>query len=132
MSQYIPEGLITLRSDVDCRTNGRYYIAVVGDANGDFAFAGAGAKNVRPIGVIQNKPNTGEFGTIATRGTSKVIMAENCSRGDIIVGADDASGKGEVADADGEYGVGIALEANADGAGIVVEVLLMPGITHHQ
>jgi hypothetical protein len=132
MSQFKPDGLITLRSDVDCRTNGQYYIAVVGDANGDFAFAGAGAKNVHPIGVIQNKPNTGEFGTIATRGTSKVIMAENCSRGDVIVGCDATTGKGEVADAAGEFGVGIALEANAAGDGGVVEVLLTPGVQHTQ
>jgi len=132
MSQHNPKNLMTLRSDVDCRTNGQFYIAVVGDANGDFAFAGAGAKTVHPIGVIQNKPNTGEFGTIATSGTSKVIMKENCSRGDIIVGDDTAGGQGEVADADGEFGVGIALEANADGDGTVIEVLLVPGICHHQ
>ena len=132
MSQSKTDGLITLRSDGDYRTTGQYYIVKVGDANGDFVVAGAGAKNIHPIGVLQNKPNTGEFGTIATRGTSKIIMAENCSRGDIIVGADGNDGRGEVADADGEFGVGIALEANADGAGILVEVLLMPGISHHQ
>lgn len=132
MSQHNPKNTITLRADSDCRTNGQYYIAVMGDANGDFDFAGAGGKSVHPLGVIQNKPNTDEFGTIATSGTSKVIMAENCSRGDIIVGADDTSGKGEVADADGEFGVGIALEANAEGDAGVVEVLLVPGICHHQ
>lgn len=132
MSQYVPDGLITLRADSDCRTTGQYYIVVTGDANGDFALAGAGGKTVRPIGVLQNKPNSGEFGTIATRGTSKVVMAENCSRGNIIVGADAASGKGEVGDADGEYGVGIALEANTAGDGGIIEVLLAPGITHHQ
>ena len=132
MSQHNPDGLMTLRADSDCRTAGQYYLVVTGDANGDFALAGAGGKTVHPIGVLQNKPNTDEFGTIATRGTSKVIMAENCSRGDIIVGADAASGKGEVADANDEYGVGIALEANAAGDGGIVEVLLLPGIAHHQ
>jgi len=131
MSQFNPKNLITLRADSDCRTDGQFYIVVTGDADGDFALAGAGAKDVRPIGVLQNKPNAGEFGTIATSGTSKVIMAENCSRGDIIVGADDASGKGEVADSDGEIGVGIALEANAEGDEGVIEVLIVPGISYH-
>jgi len=132
MSQSKIDGQITLRSDGDYRTTGQYYIVKVGDANGDFVVCGAGAAGTHPIGVLQNKPNTGEFGTIATRGTSKVIMAENCSRGDIIVGADGGDGRGEVADADKEIGVGIALEANAAGAGALVEVLLMPGISHHQ
>lgn len=132
MSQFNPKNLITLRADSDCRTNGQYYIVVTGDANGDFALAGAGAKNVHPIGVLQNKPNTGEFGTIATSGTSKVVMAENCSRGNIIVGADAANGKGEVADAAGEFGVGIALEANTEGDGGIVEILVLPGIQHTQ
>ena len=132
MSQHIPKNNITLRADSDCRTAGQHYIVVTGDANGDFALAGAGAKTVHPIGVLQNKPNTDEFGTIATSGTSKVIMKENCSRGDIIVGADDTSGKGEVGDGDGEYGVGIALEANTVGDGGVVEVLVLPGTVHHQ
>lgn len=131
MSQTVGQLTKTLRADADCRLK-QYYIVVVGDANGDFALAGAGAKNVHPIGVLQNKPNTDEFGTIAFGGTSKVIMAENCSRGDIIVGADAGTGKGEVADANDEIGVGIALEANAAGDGGVVEVLLVPGISHHQ
>jgi len=132
MSQAIPDGLITLRADSDCRTAGQFYLVVTGDANGDFALAGAGAKTVHPIGVLQNKPNLDEFGTIATRGSSKVIMAENCSRGDIIVGADAADGTGEVGDADGEFGVGIALEANTVGAGGIIEVLLLPGTAHRQ
>ena len=132
MSQHIPKNNITLRADSDCRTAGQHYIVVTGDANGDFALAGAGAKTVHPIGVLQNKPNTDEFGTIATSGTSKVIMKENCSRGDIIVGDDAGGGQGEVADSDGEYGVGYALEANAAGDGGVVEVLLVPGVCHHQ
>jgi len=132
MSQYNPKNLITLRADSDCRTDGQFHIVVTGDANGDFALAGAGGKSVRPIGVLHNKPNTGEFGTIATSGTSKVIMKENCSRGDIIVGADDGSGKGEVGDAAGEFGVGIALEANTAGDGGIIEVLLAPGIQHNQ
>jgi len=132
MSQRVGQLTKTLRADSDCRTNGQYYLCVVGNANGDFALAGAGGKTVHPIGVLQTKPNTDEFGTIAIGGTSKVIMAENCSRGDIIVGADAASGKGEVADANDEFGVGIALEANAAGDGGVIEVLLVPGIAHHQ
>jgi len=124
--------LITLRADTDARTTGQFYIVAVGDANGDFDFAGAGAKTVHPIGVLQNKPNAGEFGTIATSGTSKIVMAENCSRGDIIVGSDATTGTGEVADADGEFGIGIALEANAEGSGGIIEVLIVPGICHHQ
>lgn len=131
MSQHNPKNTITLVADSDC-TSAQYYIAVTGDSNGDFDLAGAGSKSVRPIGVIQNDPDSGEFGTIATAGTSKVVMAENCSRGDVIVGADDSSGKGEVGDADGEYGVGIALEANTAGDGGVVEVLVLPGVVHHQ
>lgn len=131
MSQRVGQLTKTLRADADCRLL-QYYIVVAGDADGDFALAGAGAKTVHPIGVLQNKPNTDEFGTIAFGGTSKIVMAENCSRGDIIVGADAASGKGEVADANDEFGVGIALEANAAGDGGVIEIMLLPGIAHHQ
>lgn len=131
MSQYNPKNLITLRADGDYSSK-QYYICVTGDANGDFAMAGAGGKSVHPIGVLQNEPESGEFGTIATSGTSKVVMAENCSRGDVIVGCDAATGKGEVGDAAGEFGIGIALEANAEGDDGVIEVLLCPGIQHNQ
>ena len=130
MSQYKPDGLITLKSNGDYRTAGQYYI-VVAAAGDTCAVAGAGGAAVHPIGVLQNKPNTNEFATIATRGTSKVIMAENCTAGDVIVGCDAASGKGEVADADKEIGVGIALQSNSAGDGVVIEVLLCPGISHH-
>lgn len=131
MSQYIEQQCKTLRADGDYRLK-QYYLCTTGNANGDFAMSGAGAKGVRSIGVLQNKPNTDEFGTIAVSGTSKVVMAENCSRDAIIVGADDGSGKGEVGDADGESGVGIALEANTAGDLGVIEVLIVPGVTHHQ
>ena len=131
MALHNPMGLITLRADGDYRLK-QYCVVTAGDANGDFALAGAGAVGVRPIGILQNKPNTGEFGTIATAGISKVLMKENCSRQAIVVGDDAAGGQGEVADADKEIGVGIALEANANGDGGYVGVLIVPGISHHQ
>jgi hypothetical protein len=130
MSQYLPKNVITLKAAADYKL--RQFYIVVASASAGCTVAGAGGKSVRPIGVIQNKPDSGEFAAIATSGTSKVVMAENCSIGNIIVGADDASGKGEVGDADGEYGVGIALEANTAGDGGIVEVLVLPGVVHHQ
>ena len=129
MAQDKPEGMLTLKSNGDYRTTGQYYIMVV--AAGDTcAISGDNAKTVHPIGVLQNKPNTNEFATIATRGTSRVVLSGNVTAGDVI--APDTDGRGHTAHVDGHFGVGIALQSNTAGAGAIIEVLLNPGISHHQ
>lgn len=85
--------------------------------------------SLRAIGVLQNKPNTGEACAIRTIGTSKLVVdgatggaSANISIGDKI--KSNAVGVGVRASVDGEEVMGIALEASV-AAGDIIEVALV-------
>ena len=95
-------------------------------ANNTVVVAGAGAaEGSHAIGIVQNKPASGEAASVAIGGTSKLVMVANCDAGEKIMS--DGNGKGTPADADQKSVIGIALEANTAGDGGVIEVLLTPG-----
>lgn len=87
----------------------------------------AGANTDHAIGVLQNKPKTGEAAVIRVLGTTKYVShgGSAVSVGNLI--CPDSNGKGEVADADLDFVIGIALEASAADNDIL-EMLL----THFQ
>ena len=104
----------------------QYYAVEVGTANSNVVVAGAGAaEGSHVVGIVQNKPGAGEAAAVAIGGTSKLVMAANCDRGEKIMS--DGTGKGTPADADTKAVIGIALESNASGNGAIIEVLLTPG-----
>lgn len=104
----------------------QYYAVQVTSTNNTVVVAGsAAAEGAHVIGVMQNKPASGEAASVAIGGTSKLVMAANCDQGEKIMS--DGNGKGTPADADQKSVIGIALEANTGGDGGIIEVLLTPG-----
>lgn len=75
-----------------------------------------------PMGVLQNKPETGEAASIApigSGGTSRVVLGATIAAGALV--APGGTGKA-VADASGSYNAGLCLQGGVDGD--VGEVLL--------
>lgn len=104
----------------------QYYAVMLTTTNSTIVVAGAGAaEGAHVLGVIQNKPASGEAASVAIGGTSKLIMAANCSIGEKIMS--NGAGKGTPVDGDTKSVIGIALEANLAGDDGVIEVLLTPG-----
>ena len=103
----------------------QYFAVKMTSTDSTVVVAGAGAaEGAHVLGVIQNKPASGESASVAIGGTSKLSMAAACDQGEKIMS--DAAGKGTPVDADQKSVIGIALEASA-GDGSIIEVLLTPG-----
>ena len=102
------------------------YFAVQMDAdNREVKVAGTpAAEGTHVIGVLQNKPTEGKAASIASAGTSLLYMAADCDIGDKIMSS---SGKGTPVDADQKSVIGIALSANANGDGGLIEIMITPG-----
>lgn len=122
MSFEIPGFLLTLEAAADLTAE--QYTGVVVDANGKAAQAGNGAD---AIGILQNKPNTGQAATIMVNGVSIV----KAGTGGLTAGDDvgmDANGEAVNA-ASTDAVIGIALETFA--AGEYGAVLLRPQARLH-
>lgn len=121
----------TLLAAADLRTKQFHFVKV--DSNGKAALAALGEN---AIGVLQNKPNTGEAATIRVSGRSKVVADAAIAAGALLKSSADAqaataaaattntSDAGAAADAlIGSHVVGIALTAAA-AAAEVIEMLV--------
>ena len=119
-----PMNVLSLVAGLDLSSS--QYYAVQMDADGrEVKIAGTpAAEGTHVIGVLQNKPVEGDAAAVATAGTSLLYMAANCDIGDKIMSS---SGKGTPVDADQKSVIGIALSANANGAGGLIEILITPG-----
>lgn len=82
------------------------------------------AEGTHVLGVLQNDPTEGQAASVATAGTSRLVMAADCQAGEKIMSS---SGKGTPVDADQKGVIGIALTANTEGDGGVIEILITPG-----
>jgi hypothetical protein len=103
----------------------QFYAVMMTSTNNTVVVAGTpAAEGTHVIGIIQNEPASGEAASVVIGGTSKLVMAANCSIGEKIMSS---SGKGTPVDADTKSVIGIALEANAAGDGTIIEVLVTPG-----
>jgi hypothetical protein len=102
----------------------QYYAVMMHTVNNTVVVAGVpAAEKTHVIGVIQNKPASGEAASVAIGGTSKLVMAAACDIGEKLMSS---SGKGTPVDGDQKSVIGIALEASV-GNNSVIEVLLTPG-----
>jgi len=102
----------------------QYYAVMMTTTDNTVVVAGTpAAEGTHVIGVVQNKPASGEMASVAIGGTSKLVMAAACSIGEKIMSS---SGKGTPVDADTKSVIGIALEASV-GNNSVIEILLTPG-----
>lgn len=88
----------------------KYYIVQL-DASGNIEVA-EGATDLI-VGVLQNKPDTGEAAVVRFGGTSKVICGGTVAIGDWLT--TDSSGKAIATTTDGNITIGRALYAGDDG-----------------
>ena len=98
-------------ADIAAGTTLYQYIAVKIDTSGNIAVADVGSTTTtRAIGILQNRPSvTGEAARVAVVGVSLARMNETVDAGEAVC-ASTTAGKLEVADADLDRCIGVALE----------------------
>lgn len=102
------------------------YYAVKMDTSNPFKVVIADA-NAKVIGVLQNKPASGETAVVRVAGVSKHVMGEaSMTPGDLLTAT--SAGKGEQVDAAGEFSYGMLL-CNAD-ADDTATILVYQSIAH--
>lgn len=119
----LPGGLV---ASEDLSTKQFYF----GKIDGDYSVALCDTDGELPIGVIQNKPGSGEAVTIECTGVSKVVAGEALTAGDLV--GTDANGKGRKVEATatgadtGDWAIGICVQ----GAGLNELASVKLGISH--
>lgn len=108
---------ITLLAGADLRT--AQFKAVKVDSNGKAVLAAAGDF---AIGILQNKPNSGEAATIAVAGVSKASADAGITAGAKVTAS--ADGQIVTATVATDNILGVAL-VTAGGAGVIIPVLLL-------
>lgn len=109
MSQQINSHEKTLVAGEDMRTKMNYIVQL--DATGKLEVA-EGATDLI-VGVLQNKPNTGEAALYRFGWTAKVIAGGSVAIGDFVTS--DGNGKAVATTTDGNIVIGRALEAADSG-----------------
>lgn len=119
-----PMNVLSMVSGADLSSSQYYAVQMDADSR-EIKVAGTpAAEGTHVIGVLQNKPVEGAEASVATAGSSRLVMAANCNIGEKIMSS---SGKGTPVDADQKSVIGIALTANAEGDGGIIEILITPG-----
>lgn len=119
MAIEIPGQMITLPAAVDL--SGRQFTFVTVSSTGGAATPTAGAS---VIGVLQNKPTSGQAATVMINGVSKVTSAASTiAVGDVI--ATTTAGQ-PAALTSGDYAVGRIVSGSSGGAGRVLSVNIEP------
>ena len=119
-----PMDVVSLVSGEDLSSS-QYYAVQADTDDREVKVAGTpAAEGTHVLGILQNKPTEGQAASVATGGTSRLIMAATCQAGEKIMSS---SGKGTPADADQKGVIGIALTANTVGDGGIIEILITPG-----
>ena len=112
---------LSFKAAADLRTNQYNFVKL--DANGNVVLCSAAGE--KAIGVLQNKPNTGETAVVRVLGLSKLVASAAIAAGDFV--ATTAAGLGKTAlrlvQASGNASnvLGMALRAAA-GAGVIIAV----------
>ena len=119
-----PMNVLSLVAGLDLSSSQYYALQMDTDAR-EVKIAGTpAAEGTHVVGVLQNKPVEGDSAAVATAGTSLLYMAADCDIGEKIMSS---SGKGTPVDADQKSVIGIAVSANANGDGGLIEILITPG-----
>ncbi len=98
----------------------QYYIMQM-DSSGDMEI-GEGATDLL-LGVLQDKPESGQAGTYRYQGTTKVVASGAIAIGERVTS--DAAGKAVTTTTNGDVVVGTALEAAANDGDIIEIQLVM-------
>lgn len=109
MSQSVKDLEITRAAGADLSAK-RYYIVKL-DTAGAIVLAAAATQNI--VGVLQNKPQSGEAGIYRFGGTTKVIAGGTIAIGDWVTS--DSAGKAVATTTDGDITIGRALESAVSG-----------------
>lgn len=115
MAYEIPGFAFSLVAAADLSTHQYKFVNI--DGTGKAALGGNGT---RVIGVLQNKPTSGQISTVVVTGVSKVVAGAAVTAGDSV--QSDASGRAITLAAG--IGAGVAL-STASGAGVIIPVLLI-------
>lgn len=118
MSQQVGVLDITFTAAADLSAKQYYFVKMSAVDNVNLAGA-----NEASVGILQNKPKSGEAAVVRVVGTSKLISHDAAGIAVMDMLTSDANGKGEEVDADKEYCGAIALEASAADDDII-EVLV--------
>jgi len=116
MSQSLPTLKRTCLAGADLSAK-KYYIVKL-DSAGAVVLAAAATDAI--VGVLQNKPQSGEAAVYAFGGTTKVILG-----GTVAVGAwvtSDGNGKGVATTTDGDVTIGRYIGTAAGASGDIAEV----------
>jgi len=119
-----PMNVLSMVAGADLSSSQYYAVQIDADPREVKVAGTPAAEGTHVLGVLQNKPVEGAEASVATAGTSRLVMAANCDVGEKIMSS---SGKGTPADADQKSVIGIALTANVSGDGGVIEILITPG-----
>lgn len=94
-------GTMTASADLSAK---RYYIV---DVSGDGTVTTASSAGQVVLGVLQNKPESGEAAAVMVSGVSKVVTGTgDLTAGDLVQAAADGTG---ITAASGDYSIGICL-----------------------
>ena len=108
---------ITLEAGADLSAKQYYFVAV--DTNGKAVLTG---DDGNPVGVLQNKPTSGQAATVCVYGVTKLYIGTESGLGAGYNVGCDANSAGKVTDT-GSFRMGVALEdPTADGD--IVSILL--------
>lgn len=116
MSQAVKDFEKTLDAGADLSTK-QFYIVKL-DSNANLVLGAAGTDKL--VGVLQNKPQSGEGGLFRFSGTTKVVAGGTITAGAWITS--DGSGKAIATTTDKNVAIGQALEGASSGD--IFEVLL--------
>jgi len=119
-----PMDVLSMVSGADLSSS-QYYAVQMDADDREVKVAGTpAAEGTHVLGVLQNKPEEGQAASIASGGTSRLVMAADCNIGEKIMSS---SGKGTPVDADQKSVIGIALTSNTEGDGGIIEIAITPG-----
>lgn len=103
----------------DLTSNQYYFVELGGSANEVDVCDGATDK---PLGVLQNKPDSGEAANVRVEGSTKVVASGSISKGAYV--GTDGNGKATAKSSDQDIVRGIALNA-ASSDGDIIEIKLI-------
>ncbi|NOS67907.1 MAG: DUF2190 family protein [Candidatus Peribacteraceae bacterium] len=100
--------LMSITKEAAADLSAKKYYCIAQDANGKAALASSATAKGN-LGILQNKPASGEAANIAVLGTSKAILGGTVDEGDQLT--TDANGKLIATTSAGDFVVAEALEA---------------------
>jgi len=118
MSQYTRDFVRSFIAGADLSAK-QYFLVKLGTGVNDIVLASAATDRI--VGVLQEKPKTGQPAQVAMLGTSKVVAGGTIAKGDCITS--NASGQAIATTTAGNTVIGIALETAVTGD--IFEILLV-------